>query len=380
MATASKDISAIYELLYNPNFIPRRSPDAHVESLTIEGRPAFVLIRESDHENYEVDEVTGKVWNLLDGNRTVREVVEAAATVDETITERDVKDVIGSLAEEGAIETTEVKVEKMRVEVESALQVNLHLVEDSSVSLAPLFRVTRKVLRRWQLYACGAIAIAGAIVFSPSFFHILSTPTILEIAGSTLLGYFVYQMFILLPVYAIHEVAHGAVCDYYGAKPHGIGTGLYYLAPFFYCDTSDAWKLSKRARIMISLAGPLSEVTISGVFVFLTFFVPSGFGRTDLIDGAFLGFYGTLINFSPIIETDGYYILTDVLGIPNLRDETFSFLKKGILGALRRPVSKVRRSARTKRILGLYAVVMFGWLGVFGYSTVRLFILYGRDA
>ena len=103
MAIRSKDVSAIYELLYNPNFIPRRSPDAHVESLTIEGRPAFILMKESDHENYEVDEDTSKVWGLLDGNRTVKEVIEAAAMADESLTERDVKDVIASLAEEGAI-------------------------------------------------------------------------------------------------------------------------------------------------------------------------------------------------------------------------------------------------------------------------------------
>jgi hypothetical protein len=380
LAIRSKDVSAIYELLYNPNFIPRRSPDAHIDLVEIEGRPTYILIKESDHENYEVDEDTGKVWQLLDGNMTVKEVCEAAAKVDETITEKDVKDIIASLAEEGAIETTEAEVEKKRVEVESAFQININLVENSEESLKGVYEFLKRYIRLWELYVAIGVSLIGAVLFAGTFVQIFSTRVALEVAGSALLGYFVYQMFILLPVYAVHELAHGAVCHYYGAKPRGIGTGLYYLAPFFYCDTSDAWKLPRRARIMISLAGPVSEVTISAVFVFLSYFVTSGFAHTVLIVGAFLGFYATMINLSPIIETDGYYILTDVLNIPNLRDETFGFLKKGVLSALGRPVSKVRRSAKVKRIFYLYAVIMFGWLAFFVYTTGNLFFIYGGDA
>jgi hypothetical protein len=380
LAIRSKDISAIYELLYNPNFIPRRSPDAHIDLVEIEGRPTYILIKESDHENFEVDEDTGKVWQLLDGNRTVREVCEAVAKVDESITEKDVKDIIASLAEEGAIETTEIEVEKKRVEVESAFQININLVENSSESLKGVYEFLKKYIRLWELYVAVGVSLVGAVLFAGTFVQVFSTRVALEIAGSALLGYFVYQLFILLPVYAVHELAHGAVCYYYGAKPTGMGTGLYYLAPFFYCDTSDAWKLPRRARIMISLAGPVSEVTISAVFVFLSYFVTSGFAHTVLIVGAFLGFYATIINLSPIIETDGYYILTDLLNIPNLRDETFGFIKKGVLSALGRPVSKVRRSARIKRIFYLYAVTTFGWLAIFVYTTAHIFSIYGGDA
>jgi len=380
LAIRSKDVSAIYELLYNPNFIPRRSPDAHIEPLTIDGRATFVLIKESEHEDYEVDDDTNAVWQLLDGNRTVKELVADAAIANPSLTEKDVKDIVATLAEEGAIETSEAEVEKKRVEVESAFQVNVNVVEDSSKSLAGLYKITRKLIGRWELYVTLGISVVGAVLFSEKFVQIFSSPTVLAFAGSTLLGYFVYQMVILLPVYAVHEVAHGAVCDYYGAKPGGIGTGLYYLAPFFYCDTSAAWRLPRRARIMISVAGPLSELTISSAFVFASFFVAPGFLKNVLYVGAFLGYYGSLINFSPIVETDGYYILTDILDIPNLRDETFSFIKKGILGALGRPVSRVRRSARMKRIFALYSLIMFGWLAFFGYTTVHLFAIYGGDA
>ena len=380
MAIISKNVGPIYEVTYNPSYVPRRSSDAHIEELTIEGKPSFVLMKESDHEYFQVDDVTNNIWKLLDGNRTVREVIEAAKKADDTLTDKDIKDVIISLAEEGTIESTELEVEKKRVEIESAFQINVNVVKNSSESLAGFFKVTRKLIKKWELWVVVPFSALGFILFAGTFIHIDTTPAILSLAGSTILGYFFYQMLILFPVYAIHELSHGAVTDYYGAKPHEIGTGLYYLAPFFYCDTSDAWKLPPRARIMISAAGPLSTVFICSAFVIASFFIPPGFGRDILEAGAFLGFYGFLFNMSPIIETDGYYILTDILKMPNLRDETFSFIKKSFLGLIGRPVSKVRQSVRTKRIYSLYAVIMVGWLAFFAYSTANVFTIYGRNA
>ncbi|HEY6283184.1 MAG TPA: hypothetical protein VIW22_04595, partial [Nitrososphaerales archaeon] len=74
MAKGSRDVSAIYELLYNPNYLPRRSTRAHIESLTVDGKPAYVLMKQAEGEYYDVDPSTNIIWNLMDGNRTVKEV------------------------------------------------------------------------------------------------------------------------------------------------------------------------------------------------------------------------------------------------------------------------------------------------------------------
>jgi hypothetical protein len=210
--------------------------------------------------------------------------------------------------------------------------------------------------------------------------HIFSDPSVFEVAGSTVLGFFFYELFVMLPVYGVHELAHAAVCDYYGAEPREIGTGLYYLAPYFYCDVSDSWRLSRRARIMIALAGPMSTVTIASFLVFWSYFLPAGYLQNVLKVAAFFGYYGSLINFSPVIETDGYYILADALNIPNLRDEAFSYIKRTFLRAFRRPKKVVRQSARRVRIIALYSVISVLWLAYFAYTTLWLLYVYGRDA
>jgi len=348
--------------------------------MEVDGKPTFILMKESDGEYYEVDQVTNTIWHLLDGRRTVKEICDEAKKSDESITDREVRDVIVSLAEEGTIESTEPEIERRRVEVVSAYQLDVRVLKDSSKSLASLFRITRKLARKGELQLAIGISLLGVALFYETFLRILSNATILEVAGSALLGFFLYQLVVLLPVYATHELAHAAVCDYYGGKPREIGTGLFYLAPFFYCDTTDSWRLPRRARLMISVAGPLSTIVIASLLVVWSYFVPAGYGRDVLQIGAFLSYYGSLLNFSPVIETDGYYILSDLLNIPNLRDESFGYLKRLFLRGLGRHIPAVRQGKRLRRILLLYAVISVVWLAAWGYTTSRLMVIYGMDA
>ena len=379
MSVRSVDVSAIYELLYNPKYAPQRSPSARIEGMTIDGESTFILMKEVG-EYFQVDEATRAIWNLMDGKNTLKQIFEEAKKIDEKLTEKEVRDIVVSLAQEGFIESTEPEIEEKRVEMVSAFQLDIRLLRDSSKTLKGFFRITRKLIKKEELLIGVGVVILGVILFGGNFLQILSNPNKFEILGSTLLGLFFYEEIILLPVYLIHELAHAAVCDYYGGKPRELGTGFYYFAPFFYCDTSDGWRLGRRARIMISLAGPLSTVIVGSLFVFAGYFVNPGFGRNVLEVAAFFCFYGTLANISPFIETDGYYILSDLLNIPNLRDESFGYIKRAFLRIIGRPVKRVRYSASRRRILLIYSLIGLAWLVFFGYTTLRLTYFYSQDA
>jgi hypothetical protein len=373
-------VSAIYELLYNPKFTPQRSSTGHIETLTVDGNPTIILTKESTREYFEVEPTTGAIWDLMDGKKTIKQIFVEGKKTDDTLTERDVRDVIISLAEEGLVESTEPEIVQKRVEMASTFQLDVNLVRNTSESLAWFFKATRKMSKKQVLPIAIGITVLGFALFAGTFVHIFSDSRVFNVAGSALLGIFFYEIIVLSPDYLLHELAHAAACDYYGGKPLELGTGLYYLAPFFYCNTSDSWRLGRRSRIMISLAGPLTSLVIASFFVFASYLTPAGFGRNVLQIAAFFGFYGTLVNFSPVIETDGYYILADVLNIPNLRDESLGFIKRAFLRKLGRPVSKVRQSARRRRIFLLYGVIAIGWFLFFGYNTFWLMNIYGTDA
>lgn len=379
MSVRSADVSAIYELLYNPKYVPERSPTARIELMTIEGQPTYILTKEAG-EYFEVDEITNAIWNLMDGRRTVSQIQAEASKPEMEVTQKEVRDSILSLAEEGLIATTEPEIEEKRVEMVSAFQLDVRVVRDSSKALSGFFKITRKLVRKWELPVAVVVVIIGFFLLGGSSFQTLSDPTKLQILGSTLLGAVFYQEIILMPVYLVHELAHASTCDYYGGKPRELGTGLYYFATFFYCDTSDSWRLSRKARIMISVAGPLSTLVIGSLLVFSSYFVASGFGKNALDVASFFCFYGSLVNFSPVIETDGYYILSDVLKLPNLRDESFAYFKRGILRLVGRKVKKVSYTTHTKRILLIYSIMAIAWLFFFAYTTLTLTYFYSEDA
>ena len=380
MSTRSRDLSAFYELIYNPSYSPSRSDNAHIEKLEIDGKPTFVLMKESTGEYYEVDEVTNAVWNLLNGRKTIRDISVEVTKTDSPISEKEVRDIVVSLAEEGTIESTEPEIEQKRVELVSAFQLDVRLLKDCSKSLAGFFKVTRRLIRKQELTVAIAIGIVGVVLFSGTFIRIFSNTSIFEVEGSTLIGLLFYGLLVLSPAYAVHELSHAAVCDYYGGRPRALGTGLYYLAPFFYVDTSDSWRLPRRARIMISTAGPLVDVVIASLLTIWSYFVAPGFGRNLLQISAFLCFYGTLVNLSPVIETDGYYILTELVKVSNLRDESFGYIKKVVLSKLGRSASVGRRGARERRTFLAFVIIAVAWFVLFAYTTANFMYVYGADA
>ena len=381
MATRSVDISAVYELLYDTKYKPERSPNSHIDKILIASKPSFVLINEVTQDYFEVDEVTAKIWDLMDGTRNLGEIYEESRKIDPTLVQKDVKDVLVTLAEQGSIKSTEPEIEEKRVELVSASQLNLRIIKDSSKSLARFFKFTSRILKPWQLYVALGIIAIGATLSATKFLPLLTNKSNFAIAGSTLVGLLFYELVVLLPVYIIHELSHGSACAYYGGKPKAIGTGLYYFAPFFYCDTSDAWRLPKKARIMVSLAGPISTLVLGSFIMIATYFVPPGFGNHALLLAQYFCFYGTLINFSPVIETDGYYALMDLTNIPNLRDESFSYLKKVFFGIiLGRQVSLRHVSSKMRRLMLVYALGSFAWIVFFAYTTLTMTYYYSQDA
>jgi hypothetical protein len=379
MTVRSADVSAFYELIYNPKYTPKRSPKAHLEQIPVEGESKIMLLKEPG-EYFEIDEPTSVVWNLLDGNRTLKQIWEDAKKIDEKITEKEVKDIVLSLAQIEVLESTEPEIEERRVRLVSAVQLEVRLVKDSSETFRNFFKITRKLIKRTELPVALAIILLGLALSFGSLIAIFSAPTKFEILGSTLFGLFIYEEIVLLPVFLIHELSHAAVCDYYGAKPREIGTGFYYFAPFFFCDTSDSWRLNRKARIMISAAGPLSTLLMGSMFTFVSYLPNLGFGKTILQVASFFCFYGSLINFSPMLEMDGYYIISDILNLPNLRDESFAYLKRTFLGLFGRPVKKIRYGARRRRILLIYSILAIGWLLFTAYTTVRLTYFYSLSA
>lgn len=148
-------------------------------------------------------------------------------------------------------------------------------------------------------------------------------------------------VFVLAVVSAgFHELGHAAACRYGGATPGGMGMGLYLVWPAFYTDVTDAYRLPRRARLRVDLAG----LYFNAVVAVLTMVVWL-FWRVDaLLLLVALQILQMAKQLSPIIRADGYHILSDATGVPDLYAHLGPTLRRLLPGHHRDPSALTGRA------------------------------------
>ena len=125
-----------------------------------------------------------------------------------------------------------------------------------------------------------------------------------------------------------HEIGHGHACKHYGGRVPAMGFLLIYLTPAFYTDTSEGDIMGSRyQRMVISLAGAWSELYICAVATIIWWMSPPD---TLLHSVAYMmmlitGIASLLINFNPLMKLDGYYIMSEILGVADLKENSTAY-------------------------------------------------------
>lgn len=149
---------------------------------------------------------------------------------------------------------------------------------------------------------------------------------------------FFYYFISLVFVKSFHELGHAFTAKRYGCKVATMGVAFLVLFPVLYTDTTDSWKLkSKHQRLKIVLAGMKVEIYLALIATFLWSFAPDGILKSILFTIATTSWISSLlINISPFLRFDGYYVLSDWSDSKNLQPRSFAmakwFIRKNILG------------------------------------------------
>lgn len=148
----------------------------------------------------------------------------------------------------------------------------------------------------------------------------------------------VYYILALMLVKTAHELGHALVAKRYGCRVSSMGVAFLLMTPILYTDTTDAWRLRSRfQRLSIVTAGVKVEIYIACVATFLWGIMPDGALRGVLFFVATTSWISSLlINISPFMRFDGYYALSDFLGMENLQPRSFLvgkwFLRERLFG------------------------------------------------
>ncbi len=130
-------------------------------------------------------------------------------------------------------------------------------------------------------------------------------------------------------VKALHELGHACAVKAWGGEVHEMGVMLLVLMPIPYVDASAASGFAdKRRRVVVGAAGMMVELALAAIALFVWLNVEPGLARMVAYDVMLIaGVSAVFFNGNPLLRFDGYYILADLLEMPNLRQRAGAMLR-----------------------------------------------------
>lgn len=179
---------------------------------------------------------------------------------------------------------------------------------------------------------------------------------------------------IFFGVKIVHEFGHGLTCKRFGGEVHEMGFMFILFTPYLFCNVSDSWLASKAGRIYVTAAGIFVELILACVAAWLWMFSQPGLFHQICFNTMFLCSISTVIfNANPLLKFDGYYIMTDVLEIPNLKQKSNAYVTQWaqrVLLGIRKAGAQLA-TYELNPLFGIYAVAsyVYGWVILYSIST-----------
>lgn len=168
-----------------------------------------------------------------------------------------------------------------------------------------------------------------------------------------------------------HELGHATACTKKGISHGGIGIGLYLNFPILYTDVTAIWKLPRKDRCMVNIAGVYFQCFILIILLCLYYEY-----KNDIIRYMILTInFGILFTLNPFFKFDGYWIISDLLGIPNLRKRSKEYIAYlfGICSKSGKPyIFKTRK--RNRIIFILYSITVNLFMGYYFIYVIPKFL------
>ena len=183
----------------------------------------------------------------------------------------------------------------------------------------------------------------------------------------------------IICVKALHELGHAFTAKRFGCRVPTMGVAFVVLWPMAYTDTNETWRLTDSGqRLQIASAGILTELMIAAWATLAWGLLPEGPLRSAAFVLATTSWVSTLlINASPFMRFDGYFILSDALDMPNLHERSFALARWKLrewLFRLGEPIPEPMPERRLRWMIGfawatwVYRLVVFVGIAVLVYQ------------
>jgi putative peptide zinc metalloprotease protein len=216
-----------------------------------------------------------------------------------------------------------------------------------------------------------AVLLLCSIALETYFF--VSSTMLISFSGGNL--YVIIGAFVLLLLSSfVHEIGHASACRYFKVKHGGIGFGLYLTFPVFYTDVSETWKLKRKERLIVNMAGVYFQLILLIPFFLLYFFSGNSIIKWFILSVNI----GLLVTLNPFFRFDGYWIVSDLLGVSNLRRKSTELILFFIKKLFKQKtgaapyLSRIKSAERTALIV--YAVIVNLFFAFYFFFMIPFFL------
>ncbi len=322
----------------------RMRPDLEVRRQWFQGRVFWVVKEPVGLCYFRFHEEEYAILTMLDGRTSLEEIRERfeARFRPQTITLDEIHRFVGVLHQGGLVlshapgqgtalyrQSAERRRGRRLAAAANLLAIRFRGFDPEPL-LERLYPLARWVFSPWSMAAAALLALFAAGLVTVHFDEFQSRlPEFRQFFS-------VRNAFLLAAVLAamkvLHELGHGLACKHHGGECHEMGFMLLVLTPCLYCNVSDSWLLaSKWRRAAIAAAGIYVEVAIASLATLVWWNTAPGVLNSLCLNAMFIGSVSTvLLNGNPLLRYDGYYILSDLMEVPNLRQKADAVLRRAL--------------------------------------------------
>src|SRR6266850_5610575 len=317
---------------------PRLRSHVRIHRHHYRGELWYVLEDRVSRRMHRFNPVAHYVIGLMNGYRSVNEIWESAISRfgDDAPTQEDVIRLLGQLhsAEVLQSEVTPDIAELLRRVRKGKRKTWLQNLLSPMAIRIPLFDPDGW-LERWMSWFRPLFGVTGAVIWclvvGAALFNAAAHWQELtqDLSDRVLAPQNLLLLWFTFPVLKLfHEFGHACATKAWGGEVHEMGIMLLVLMPVPYVDASAASAFREaHRRVIVGAAGMIVELFIASLALFLWLEVEPGITRAVLYNIMLIAGVSTVIfNGNPLLRYDGYYILSDVTQIPNLRTRAQQYL------------------------------------------------------
>jgi len=324
---------------------PTRLPNIIVHKSEAKDKELIVTLNNPETNNYyKLTEPSWFIWQELDGLKSMRDITLLFLEKYQQFSPKILTALILDLAQHGFIEVKGVHVPKEE-ESETFWGKTMRFLTKILEAKYTFKNVDRFISKLYEkvsfLYKPISVYIGLCLILSGIIIFAITAPHTIYLLHHYSIAAVIAMFFVMdlveLPFVFTHEAAHALTTKHFGRKVNGLGFGWYWMGPIAFCDTSDMWLGTSRQRVLVNIAGIYTDAIRAGVLAWLAFLIPIPGVQLFCWFYAMATFGMIFANFDPIIELDGYYILSDLLDESDLRENAVMWLSSLLPNIFKRP-------------------------------------------